>query len=89
MALLHFMASNQDRMGIEVAAIHVDHKLRGKESAADGTFVARLCEVYGIPFFGGSVPVPAIIEKDGGNVQAVCREGRYAFFEEIMHKAWL
>ena len=73
-------------MGIEVAAIHVDHKLRGKESAADGTFVARLCEVYGIPFFGGSVPVPAIIEKDGGNVQAVCREGRYAFFEEIMTK---
>lgn len=83
-ALLHFMASNQDEMEIEVAAIHVDHKLRGKESAADGTFVARLCEVYGIPFFGGSVPVPAIIEKDGGNVQAVCRNGRYAFFEEIM-----
>jgi tRNA(Ile)-lysidine synthetase-like protein len=83
-ALLHFMASNQDKMGIEVAAIHVDHKLRGKESEADGTFVAGLCEVHGIPFFGGSVPVPAIIEKAGGNVQAVCREGRYAFFEEIM-----
>lgn len=49
-ALLHFMASNQDSMEIEVAAIHVDHNLRGEESAADGTFVARLCEVYGVPF---------------------------------------
>ncbi|WP_188006861.1 tRNA(Ile)-lysidine synthase [Sporosarcina sp. ANT_H38] len=83
-ALLHFMATNRDRMGIEVAAIHVDHMLRGKESAADGTFVAGLCKVHGIPFFGGSVQVPDIIEKQGGNVQAVCREGRYAFFENIM-----
>jgi tRNA(Ile)-lysidine synthetase-like protein len=85
-ALLHFMASNKGRMGIEVAAIHVDHKLRGKESAADGTFVEGLCEAYGISFFGGSVPVPEIIEKDGGNVQAVCRDGRYAFFADIMKK---
>ena len=28
-------------MGIEVAAIHVDHKLRGKESAADGTICGK------------------------------------------------
>ena len=85
-ALLHFMVSNQERMGIEIAATHVDHKLRGKESEADGIFVKALCESYGIPFFGGSVPVPEIIERDGGNVQAVCREGRYAFFADIMQR---
>ncbi|HJF31478.1 MAG TPA: tRNA lysidine(34) synthetase TilS [Sporosarcina psychrophila] len=85
-ALLDFMASNRDRMGIEVAAIHVDHKLRGEESAADGALVERLCETYKIPFFGGSVPVPEIIENEGGNVQAVCRDGRYAFFTKIMQK---
>ncbi len=85
-ALLHFMASNQGEMGIEVAAVHVDHMLRGEESAADGTFVKGLCEALGIPFFGGSVPVPEIIEKDGGNLQAVCRAGRYAFFTDILQK---
>ncbi len=85
-ALLHFMASNKGRMGIEVAAIHVDHELRGKESAADGLFVEEFCETHGILFFGGSVPVPEIIEKDGGNVQAVCRDGRYTFFADIMQK---
>ncbi|NYF26430.1 tRNA lysidine(34) synthetase TilS [Sporosarcina sp. JAI121] len=85
-ALLHFMASNRKKMGIEVAAIHVDHKLRGKESAIDGTFVETMCEMHGLPFFGGSVPVPDIIEKDGGNVQAVCRDGRYAFFTDIMQE---
>ena len=35
-------------MGIEIAAIHVDHQLRGEESAADGTFVKELCESYGV-----------------------------------------
>lgn len=83
-ALLHFMASHQDRLGIEVAAIHIDHMLRGEESAADGTFVERLCGVYGISFFGEQVPVPMMVERDGGNVQAVCREGRYGVFAEIM-----
>ncbi|WP_318617507.1 tRNA lysidine(34) synthetase TilS [Sporosarcina sp. YIM B06819] len=85
-ALLHFMASNQVGMGIEVAAIHVDHMLRGEESVADGAFVERLCATYGIPFFGGSVPVPELMEQDGGNVQAVCRAGRYALFAEIMQQ---
>lgn len=85
-ALLHFLASNQDRMGIEVAAVHVDHMLRGEESAADGKFVEGLCETYGIPFFGGSVPVPEIVEQEGGNVQAICREGRYALFTDVMQK---
>lgn len=83
-ALLQFMASHQDRLGIEVAAIHIDHMLRGEESAVDGTLVERLCGTHGIPFFGESVPVPAMVEKDGGNVQAVCREGRYGVFAEIM-----
>ena len=61
-ALLHFMASNQDRMGIEVAAIHVDHMLRGEESAADGTFVKDYVK-HGIPFFGGSVRFPKLLRK--------------------------
>lgn len=85
-ALLHFLATNRQRMKIEVAAVHVDHMLRGKESASDGTFVRDLCEALDISFFGGQVPVPEIMHKTGGNVQAVCREGRYAFFSEVMEK---
>ncbi|WP_203248983.1 tRNA lysidine(34) synthetase TilS [Sporosarcina beigongshangi] len=85
-ALLHFMATHRDRMDIEVAAIHVDHMLRGEESAADGVFVEELCRGLGIPFFGGRVPVPELLEQEGGNVQAVCREGRYALFAEVMQQ---
>ena len=85
-ALLHFFAVNQEKLKIEIAAVHVDHMLRGVESAVDGTLVNELCETLGVPFFGGQVPVPEIMGKEGGNVQAVCREGRYAFFSEVMRE---
>ena len=83
-ALLLFMAFFREKLQIEVAAVHVDHMLRGKESADDGKFVKGLCEKLGIPFFGGNVPVPSILNEEGGNVQDICRSGRYAFFNEVM-----
>lgn len=84
--LLHFLVINRKRLGIEVSAVHVDHMLRGEESAQDGMLVSKLCESLGIPFHGGRVPVPDLIEQMGGNVQAVCREGRYAYFSKVMRE---
>lgn len=86
MILLHFLAINSKKLQIEVGAVHVDHMLRGEESAAEGRFVKKYCEKLAIPFYGGSVPVPDIIKQTGGNVQTICREGRYAYFVEMMHK---
>lgn len=86
MVLLHFFSTNRNDFEIDVGAVHVDHMLRGEESAADGRLVKEFCNNVGIPFYGGSVPVPDIIRETGGNVQTVCREGRYAFFDEIIRK---
>ncbi|AOV06296.1 tRNA lysidine(34) synthetase TilS [Sporosarcina ureilytica] len=86
MALLHFLASNRKGLQVEVGVVHVDHMLRGEESAKEGKFVEAFCKGVGIPFYGGSVPVPAILKQTGGNIQTVCREGRYAFFDEVMRK---
>ena len=85
-ALLLLVASLRTRLQIDVAAAHVDHMLRGKESAEDGAFVKNLCERLDIPFFSGQVPVPKMLAEQGGNVQDICRTGRYAFFSSIMQK---
>lgn len=84
MVLLHFFTTYRQRFDVEIGAVHVDHMLRGEESVADGKLVKAFCDKWNVPFYGGRVPVPAIIEKEGGNVQAVCREGRYAFFTDVM-----
>lgn len=82
--LLHFLASERHRLGIEVSAVYVDHMLRGEDSALDGVLVNTLCTKLGIPFHGTEVPIPQLLEKHGGNVQTVCREERYAFFDMTM-----
>src|SRR5699024_7968318 len=69
---------------IEVGAIHVDHMLRGAESAEDAFVVKQLCEEFGLPFYSEQVPIRAILESQGGNMQQVCRQQRYARLEQTM-----
>ena len=85
-ALLHFLASHQQMLAIEVGAIHIDHMLRGVESAEDAFVVEQLCREFNIPFYSEQVPVPAILESQGGNMQQVCRQQRYACFEQTMER---
>lgn len=73
------MASRRKRWGIEVAAVHVDHMLRGEESAEDGVLVNSLCKQYGIPFYGRSVPVPDILAEKGAMSK------RYAVLEDMLY----
>lgn len=84
MALLHFLATHRKSLGIEVGAIHIDHMLRGRESAEDAHVVERLCCKFQLPFFSERVAIPAILESRGGNVQMLCREERYKCFERMM-----
>ncbi len=86
MVLLHFLGTLRAHFNVHIGAVHVDHMLRGKESAEDGQFVQSLCTRLAIPFYGGQVPVPEILKRAGGNVQTICREGRYAFFDDVMQR---
>lgn len=83
-ALLHFFARQQKVLQVQLGVIHIDHQLRGEQSAEDGRFVSTLCNKYNFPFYGEDVPIPKIMEEQGGNVQAICRMERYKRFEHIM-----
>ncbi len=82
--LLHYLSGYCKGLEIEVGAIHVDHCLRGEESATDGKVVQKLCERLAVPFYGTTLPVPDLLKAHGGNLQEVCRTGRYSLFEETM-----
>ncbi len=84
LVLLHFLKVNEKIFGITVAAVHVNHMLRGEESDEDCRFTEETCRRWGVPFFSRSIPIPTILEIEGGNKQQVCRNERYAYFNEVM-----
>ena len=85
-ALLHVMKRLGESFGFTVGAAHVDHMLRGEESAEDARFVCAMCAGLGVPFHGTAIPVGEIVRHEGGNVQDVCRAQRYRYFGKVMER---
>ncbi len=86
MVLLHFLAQQRSQLGVGLTAVHVDHMLRGEQSAEDSHFVEQQCKLWDVPYELVQIPVPAILAEKGGNTQSVCREERYRIFEIVMEQ---
>lgn len=84
LVLVHFLKMNAQAFGIKVAAVHVNHMLRGEESGEDRNFTEETCRRWEVPCFSRNIPIPEILEMNGGNKQQVCRDERYAYFQEVM-----
>lgn len=86
MVLLHFLNSKKEELGISLAAVHVDHMLRGEESHQDRLFTEATATEWEIGCFSRAIPIPAIWKEQGGNKQQVCRSERYDYFQEVMEQ---
>jgi len=61
-------------LGLAVAILHINHKLRGEESDADEAFVRDLASRYGLPVHVMEAP------PTEGNMEQEARRIRYDFF---------
>lgn len=82
MALLWGMYLLKEKLGIELAAAHFNHHLRGAESNRDEQFVKEFCDGYGIPLYLGCGHV--VPGKKG--LEAAARDARYAFLRTLPGK---
>lgn len=83
-ALVQALNNLKEIYQVEMGIVHTDHQLRGEESAEDMRFVERFAVSLGIPFYAATLEVPKRVAVEGGNVQVICRQERYSFFEQTM-----
>ena len=69
-----------------MAALHVNHCIRGDAADADQAFVENLCELLHIPLHVECIDIPQIVEDTGENVEAVARRERYGAATQLLHK---
>lgn len=89
MALLHLLVQLQQRMSLELTAVHAHHRLRGAEADADADVVRNFAKALGVRFELVDLNIPALKEREGGNLQEIAREARYAAFADIAANAEL
>ncbi len=60
-----------------IAALHVNHNLRGEQSDSDEEFVDLLCKNLNIPLYKVSIDINHIARSSGDNIEACARRERY------------
>lgn len=78
-ALLRLLNTARAKLGVTLAVLHFDHKLRD-ESGSDAAFVAGLAASLGLEFSCGDAVVSRIALEEKRNVEDAGRRLRYAFF---------
>jgi tRNA(Ile)-lysidine synthase len=84
---LRFFNKYKKKYKIEIAAIHVNHNLRGKESLRDEKFCRSLCEKIGIEIFIESVNVKSFAKKNKLSIEEAARILRYQRFDKVLQKS--
>lgn len=82
-ALLHLFVELRKPWKLNLIILHVNHKLRGKESDQDEAFVRGLAQHFKIPIFVSRVEVKSKAKKEKSSLEEAAREARYQFFEQM------
>ncbi len=79
--LMHELSKEQ---GFSLAALHVNHGIRGEEAVRDENFSRNLASSLGIPFYSEFVDVPSIALKEKGTLEELARRERYAILDAFL-----
>ncbi len=82
--LLSLMKDFSDKHGFKLAALHVNHMIRGKEADRDEQFCRDFCERLSVELIVEKIDVPTVAENEGRSIEDAARCVRYdAFFRTV------
>ena len=91
-ALLAMLVGARKRLDLHLAAVHVNHGIRGSESRADAEFCEALCRELNVDFYLRNVDAPAAANASHEGIETVARRLRYDALREVRaqtHSAWI
>lgn len=80
--LLHALTTLKSTLNFHVVAVHIDHQLRGEESARDRFFAENFCKQLSVPFLLYTYDVGKIASETGRGVEETGRDIRYEAFAD-------
>ena len=84
--LLHFLNKYSKKFKISLAAIHINHGLRGKAASSDENFCKILTKKLGVRFYSVKRNVKALAKKLKVSTEEAGRLIRYEEFEKLSAK---
>lgn len=82
-ALLHLLHRNGFR---KIVVCHLNHRLRGRASAADARFVEKLADRLGYPCESAATDVRSRMKLHGESMETAARHARHEFFSDCAAK---
>lgn len=84
LSLLHALLALRAELGLDtLEAAHLDHGLRGEESAQEAAWVADWCAGQHIVCHVGQADVAALARRKKISKQQAARDARYAFLDRV------
>jgi len=83
-ALFRLLLELRGELGIVLAVVHFNHKLRGAESDADQEFVGSLAREHDLEFYCDTDDVAGHAVAERISVETAARELRYGFFHFLL-----
>ena len=80
-ALLHLLKNNTE--GIRLAALHVNHMIRGEEANRDERFCRDFCQKHNIRLFVERVDIPSLAREQKKGLEECARDFRYSALKRI------
>ena len=84
--LLWFFNKFKLKYKISIAALHINHSLRGKESDEDEQFCAQYCKKNKIEFYSEKVDVKKLALQNNFSIEEAARNLRYNKLEEFANR---
>ncbi len=84
--LLTFLLKFRRKYKIDIAALHLNHMLRGRSADSDEKFCRNLCGVKKIPFYSVKADIKSEARKQKISVEEAGRQARYSFLQSAAEK---